>query len=90
MSYRPSSRVLWQPVANEGVLLDLAQEAYFGLNPVGMRVWTLLSEGHDLAAVVSCLLQDYDVSREQLQTDVAVLLEQLLAAGLIEPAPPVT
>jgi hypothetical protein len=34
-------------------------------------------------AIVDTLLADYDVGREELETDVADLLDQLEAAGLI-------
>ncbi len=36
---RHSGEVLQQEVGGEAVLLDLASESYFGLDPVGTRIW---------------------------------------------------
>jgi hypothetical protein len=80
---RISEDVLSQEVAGETVLLDLASESYFGLDEVGTRVWQMLKTGMLKEAIVDTLLADYDVGREELETDVADLLDQLEAAGLI-------
>ena len=80
---RISDDVLSQEVAGETVLLDLGSESYFGLDEVGTRVWALLQEGMETGAIVERLLADYEVGRAQLEADVAALLDQLEASGLI-------
>jgi hypothetical protein len=60
---------------------------YFGLDPVGARIWQLLSDGHQLDAVVSTLLSEYDVEEDQLRQDVNSLVSELLSRGLIEKRP---
>ena len=84
MSIVISKQVLAQQLAGETVLLDLASENYFGLDAVGSRVWQLLNEGQDRAALIDILLDEYEVEREVLEKDVAELLERLSTAGLIE------
>ena len=79
-----SKDVLFQEVSGETVLLDLASEKYFGLDPVGTRVWQLLSEGVNLEAMLDTLLEEYEVGREQLEADVKDLLASLLDAGLVK------
>jgi hypothetical protein len=79
-----SKDVMFQELAGETVLLDLASESYFGLNEVGTRIWQLLNEGADEATVVDTLLEEYDVQREELEQDVADLLARLGEAGLID------
>ena len=81
---RVSKDVLAQELAGETVILDLASENYFGLNEVGTRVWALIGEGLEPAAVVDALLEEYEVERAVLEKDVDDLLERLRAAGLIE------
>jgi hypothetical protein len=78
-----SQDVLSQEVAGETVLLDLASESYFGLDEVGTRVWQMLKDGMDRETILDTLLTDYDVERGQLEADLAELLDQLEAAGLI-------
>jgi len=80
----PAADVLSQTVVGESVLLDLRSEKYFGLNPVGTRVWELLQETGDVAELQARLLAEYDVAPEQLERDLHHLLERLVRAGLVE------
>ena len=85
-AFTVSSDVLFQEVAGETVLLDLASEQYFGLDEVGTRIWALLGEGKAIDAIVSVLLEEYEVERARLESDVRELLGSLLEAGLIRAA----
>lgn len=80
----PSTEVLVQETGDEAVLLDLAGEQYFGLDPVGLRIWRLLETGTDLRGVCDCLLAEYDVGATQVEGDVMALVGQLHDAGLIK------
>jgi hypothetical protein len=78
------SDVLSQEVAGETVLLDLTSEKYFGLDPVGTRIWQLLKEDRPLSEVIAVLLAEYDIGADQLQSDLFSLLEKLREKGLIQ------
>lgn len=80
----PSS-VLFREVDGEMVLLDLASEAYFGLNAVGADMVTRLTTQPRVQALAS-LGQDYEVDAAVLEQDADELVAQLVAAGLLEPA----
>jgi hypothetical protein len=67
------------------VLVDLKQGTYFGLNPVGARMWALMSEGCSLGEVCATVANEYGVEPERVQGDLEALLESLIDAGLIEP-----
>lgn len=79
-----SREVLSQVVANEAVLLDMRTEKYFGLNPVGLRVWEMLQETSDLRAIRDRLLSEYHVAAEDLDRDLEALFDHLVAAGLAQ------
>ena len=78
--------VMARPLGGETVILDLSSGTYFGLDRVGTRVWELLKEGKPLGDVCGTLLDEYEVSREQLEADVFDLARQLLERKLIRPA----
>lgn len=78
--------VIARQVGEENVMLDLEKGAYFGLDPVGARVWQLLAEGMTLAQACDSLMEEYDVSREDIERDVIALAEHLAANGLIHSA----
>lgn len=67
----------------ETVILHLDSGQYFGLEPVGARIWELIKEGKNLAAVCEVMLVEYDVSREELERDVSALINDLAAQGII-------
>ena len=86
---RPDPGTLFQVVAGESVLLNLASQKYFGLNAVGTRVWDLLQETEDVLAIRDRLLAEYDVTEAQLDADLNDLLGGLAEAGLVADAGPV-
>jgi hypothetical protein len=73
-------------VGAETVILDLASGTYFGLDPVGARIWQLMGEGKTLAEICEVMLAEYEVSRESIERDVLKLAEDLCAKQLISSA----
>lgn len=78
-----SSEVIAQEVAGETVLLDMNSEQYFSLDTVGTRIWQMLGQSMDIAEIREQLLQEYDVSEQQLARDVDELIAVLLEQGLV-------
>ena len=78
-----SKEVLSQEIKGETVLLDLASERYFGLDAVGTRLWQLLNERYSRDQLITVMLEEFEVEREQLEADIDALLEELISAGLI-------
>ena len=78
-----SPDILHQELGGETVLLNLVTEHYFGLDPVGSRIWQVLGETGRAAAVIEALLTEYDVDEATLRTDVQRLIGELAGAGLV-------
>jgi hypothetical protein len=78
--------VLFQQVDGESVLLNLASESYFGLDPVGTRVWLLLGEDSSLQRAFDALRAEYEVEPDRLEGDLLALAQSLVDAGLLQPA----
>ena len=76
-------QVMARLVGDETVILDLASGTYYGLDPVGARIWQLMAEGKALASVCETLVDEFDVSRETLERDVLHLTKELCAKGLV-------
>jgi hypothetical protein len=76
--------VLVQELDGEAVLLDLKSETYFGLDEVGMRMWHVLITSPSTQDACKMLLDEYDVSSENLENDLNTLLEQLVKQGLLD------
>jgi len=76
-------QVMARQAGEETVILDLATGTYFGLNPVGARIWTLLGEGKTLVQVCDVMQEEFDVSRANIERDVLDLVGQLREQQLI-------
>jgi len=70
-------------LGEETVILDLESGTYFGLDPVGARIWQLMKEGKSLAEICDVMLDEYEVSREKLERDALALAQDLEARSLI-------
>jgi hypothetical protein len=78
------AHVLLQQVGEESVLLNVQKECYFGLDPVGTRMWQALTKAKTVEAAYKELLGTYDVDAEQLKRDLTGLIEKLVENGLLE------
>jgi hypothetical protein len=67
------------------VLMDRKRGSYFTLNEVGGRVWELVGAGATAPEIVERLFEEYDTSRQQLETDIASTLQQLIDDELLAP-----
>lgn len=81
---RAHPEVLIQKLPNgEAVLLHMESEVYFGLDPIGARMWEALNEEGSIDGAVARLLQEFEVEREQLESDIRALAEELAGEGLL-------
>ena len=76
--------ILSAEVGNEVVLMSIDQGVYYGLNPVGARVWSLLGEPVSVQEMCEQIVEEFEVSWEQCQAEVLGLLEDMAQQGLIE------
>ena len=77
------AQVMAQEVGDETVILDLANGTYYGLDPVGARIWQLMTEGQTLVLVCEVMLAEYEVTREDIERDVLALVQTLLERKLV-------
>jgi hypothetical protein len=74
-------------LAGEAAILNLKSGVYYGLNPVGARIWNLVQEPRTVAQILEALLAEYDVERPRLESDLRELLSRLADQGLVDIAP---
>jgi len=83
-TFRPAEHVVAKLVGEELVLLAYEEEVYYGLDPIGARIWELFGTGRSLGEIIDTLLGEYDVSREELAADVEKLVAELESNGLVK------
>jgi Coenzyme PQQ synthesis protein D (PqqD) len=71
-------------LGGEAAILNLNTGAYYGLDPVGARVWSLLATPQTVADVRDAMLAEYEVDAGRCESDLLALLDRLADEGLIE------
>jgi Coenzyme PQQ synthesis protein D (PqqD) len=71
-------------LGDEAAILNLKNTVYYGLDPVGARVWDLVQQARSVGEIRDALLDEYEVQPEQCERDLLELLKQLREQGLIE------
>jgi hypothetical protein len=75
--------VLVQESHGEAVLLDVRSGVYFGLDPVGARIWQLFGAHELLSEIARRVREEYDVSERECASDLLTLVADLEAHGLV-------
>lgn len=78
--------VLFQELEDEIVLLNMANQQYYGLNDVGAQMWKVLLDTSSVTTALDRLTELYEVEQDVLDADLQKLVRELLDAGLLKTA----
>ena len=85
--FRPrEEEVASKVIDGEAIIINLANGVYYSMDKVGAFVWDRLQEGHTLDAVIASVIGAYDVPREQAESNVRDLVEELVQENLVVPS----
>lgn len=82
---RIEEEVVYRDLEGEAVVLNLKTGRYFGLDPVGTRIWQLLPD-HSLREILRLLVAEYNAGEQQIREDLFRLVEQLRDKQLVRVA----
>src|SRR5437764_14882507 len=85
--FQPTPGQVYADLAGELAILDSSTGVYYGLDPVGARIWSLILEWKTAGEVRATLLEEYEVNAAQLDGDMLLLFGELFAKKLIDVAP---
>ena len=69
--------VLISRLQEESVILNLDSERYFGLDDVGTRILSVLTNSDSIEAAYELLLTEFDVDRAVLRADLLALVSEV-------------
>ena len=82
-SITPSPDAVESKVGDETVILHLKSGTYFGLDPMGTRIWAMLKEGVAPAAICGRLTDEFEVEADIAEADVRRFLSELKANHIL-------
>lgn len=80
---RPSPQAIETALGAETLILHLGNDTYYGLDPVGTRIWVGLKEGAGLPAIRDRLAREFAVDPTRVEVDMRRFLGDLLAHDLV-------
>ena len=72
------------PVGEGAVILQLHNGQYYGLDEVGVRIWSLLKTPVTVGDIERAILEEYEVDPAVCHEEVARLVSELIEEGLVE------
>lgn len=80
----PAGDLVSTELGGETVILHLGDGVYYGLDPIGTRIWSLIQTPQSVAQVRDALLEEYAVEPDRCLSDLVALLQDLVNRNLIE------
>ncbi|MGM9682977.1 MAG: PqqD family protein [Eubacteriales bacterium] len=76
-------------IAGQSVVIALGEasknfKGMIKLNDTGKFIWNMLSSGAEKEDIITKMLEEYDVGRETLESDVDKFIEVLEGASILE------
>jgi hypothetical protein len=81
---KQKSDVVACDIDGETALMSLENGKYYSLDPIGSRIWGLLTTPRGMTEICAILLDDFEVEPDRCKQDVQAFLSNLLEEGLIE------
>ncbi|HET6955854.1 MAG TPA: PqqD family protein [Vicinamibacterales bacterium] len=82
-SVRVGKDVMFRELDGEAVLLNLESGKYYGLDPVGSRIWQFVQQTPLLRSVWQSMQDEFDAPADTLHTDLLTFIDELSGEGLI-------
>lgn len=79
----PSADVAESAVGDETVILHLVNGTYYGLDPVGTRIWGMIKDGVATPVICVRLAEEYQVDLATIEGDARKFLTELEAQGIL-------
>lgn len=68
------------------VMMHLGNGKYFGLNPVGKRIWALLDQPKSFDEIIGVLLSEFEVEENLCRTEVLEFLDKAVNFEIVQKA----
>lgn len=76
--------VLFTSMGEDAVLLHVHRGDYYSLNKVGARLWVLADGTKSIEDLAGMITEEFDITKEQAENDIAELAEQLAKEDLVK------
>ena len=83
-SFMISDDVVSCDLDGEAAILNIESGIYYGLDPIGAKIWNSLKNPCKLVDLVEMITSEYDVEEERCKKDLFELVNDLIDNGLVK------
>ena len=81
--YSKNPQIIDGELDNNQVMMHVEKGKYFGLNPIGKRIWELIEHPKSFVEITGLLLSEFEVTREQCLREAQDFLDKAVQYGII-------
>ncbi len=81
--YRKVENIIDGELDNHQVIMHINNGKYFGLNPIGKRIWELIEEPKSIEEITAMLLSEYNISPDQCKVEVQEFMNKGVECEII-------
>ena len=81
--YSRNEQIIDGELDDNQVMMHLEKGKYFGLNPVGKRIWELIAEPKTFQEISTVLLAEFDVKETQCIQEAQAFLDKAVKYDII-------
>ncbi len=82
--YRRNDQIIDGELDNNQVMMHIEKGKYYGLNPVGKRIWDILDSPKSLNEITAVLLSEFDVTESQCIKEAQIFLDKAVQSDIIK------
>jgi Coenzyme PQQ synthesis protein D (PqqD) len=75
---------LCRSLDREMAILNLQNSTYYGLDPVGAFIWSLMQRHTSVRELRDAMLKKYEVDEQRCERELLDLLQRMRSEGLVE------
>jgi len=75
--------LLDESLGEQGVLLDMNAQKYFGLNEVALRIWQLAKKDTSFKNIIASIQSEFDVEADVCVADCSDFIREMNERGLV-------
>lgn len=82
--YCKNSQIIDGELDDNQVMMHLENGKYFGLNPVGKRIWALLDQPKSFDEIISVLLSEFEIEENLCRKEVLEFLDKAIKFEIVQ------
>jgi hypothetical protein len=67
----------------ETILLSSTTNLYYGLDPVGSRIWSMIQQPQRMSAICASLVEEFEVNPNDCERDTRQFIQKMADANLV-------